>query len=510
MKSLGKAVVLITAFSILTRLLGFLFRIFLSRIIGAEAIGVYQVASSIFMIFVTIVASGLPLIISRMTASLRVKNDKIGMARLVTSSLFLALIVSIVLFALVLLFKNIFAKMFTDEACIMVLIALMPGVVFSAIYSVFRGALWGQDNYFALCISELFEQVMRIIIFVLILGSSFTVISSAMSLAWSMTIACLCSAIFVIILFFVYGGKMGKPSKVAFEVLKRATPITGVRLAGSLLMPLLAIIIPLRLVAVGYTESQAMSLYGIAFGMTYPLLFIPATLIGSLATALIPDIAMAKEKKQHEYIQERVQSSIFFSVLVSFIVVPVFISLGENIGLFFYDNALSGALLSLSAWIMVPMGITNITSAILNSVGLEIRSFVNYFVGSIGMLLAAWILPSFMGINAFAWGMGICTVVTSLLNCLMINRKLKVKINIFKPLLKLTVISLFSTALTTFVGSLLNLCLNNFFVLLISGTIEVLSFVLLCEVFEVFHIKTYFLTYKSRFFKKREKTRSKI
>lgn len=510
MKSLGKAVVLITAFSVLTRLLGFLFRIFLSRTIGAEAIGIYQVASSVFMIFVTVVSSGLPLIISRMTASYRVKNDKKNMARLVTSSLLLALVVSVALCAILLVFKNVFAKMFTDEACIMVLIALMPGIVFSAVYSVFRGALWGKDNYFALCISELFEQVVRIIIFVIILGSSFTVISSALSLAWSMTIACVCSAIFVIVLFFAYGGRMGKPTRLAFDVLKKATPITGVRLAGSLLMPLLAIIIPLRLVAVGYTESQAMSLYGIAFGMTYPLLFIPATLIGSLATALIPDIAMAKEKKQHDYIQERIQSSIFFSVLVSFIVVPVFIALGENIGLFFYDNALSGSLLSLSAWIMIPMGITNITSAILNSVGLEIRSFVNYFIGSIGMILAAWILPSFMGINAFAWGMGICTATTSLLNCLMIKRKLKVKIGIVKPLIKLTIVSLISTALTSFVGSLLNMCLNNFFVLLISGTVEVICFVLLCEVFEIFHIKGYFVTIKSRFFKKREKKMSKI
>lgn len=510
MKSLSKAVVLITAFSVLTRLLGFLFRIFLSRTIGAEAIGIYQVASSVFMIFVTVVSSGLPLIISRMTASYRVKNDKLNMSRLVTSSLFLALTISIILCVIVLLCKNIFARMFTDEACIMLLIALLPGVVFSAIYSVFRGALWGKDNYFALCVSELFEQVVRIIIFVLMLGSSFTVISSAMSLAWSMTIACLCSAVFVVILFFVYGGRMGKPTRLAFEVLKKATPITGVRLAGSLLMPLLAIIIPLRLVAVGYTESQAMTLYGIALGMTYPLLFIPSTLIGSLATALIPNIAMAKEQKKHDYIEERIQNSLFFSIMVSFIVVPVFIALGENIGLFFYNNALSGSLLSISAWIMVPIGITNITSAILNSVGLEIKSFINYFIGSIAMLIAVWFLPTILGINAFAWGMGICTVITAILNCHMIKKKLNVKINIFKPLIKFSFITIVVSALTSFISSLLILFLGNFFVLLISGTIEILCFVLLSEVFDLFHIKSCYFEIKSKIFKKREKIKSKI
>lgn len=510
MKSLGKAVALITAFSILTRVLGFLFRIFLSRTIGAEAIGIYQVAFSVFMIFVTVVSSGLPLIISRMTASYRVKNDKKSMASMVSSSLILGLVVSVFLCLVVLVFQNLFAKIFTDKTCLMLLVVLMPGVVFSAIYSVFRGALWGQDNYFALCISELFEQVVRIIFFVVLLGSSFSVVSGALSLSWSMTIACFLSAIFVAVLFFVYGGKLGRPSKIGFEVLKKASPITGVRLVGSLLMPLLAIIIPLRLVSVGYTQSQAMSLYGVAIGMTYPLLFIPSTLIGSLATALIPNIAMAKEKGDFAYIQERVQSSIFFSILVSFIIVPAFTALGENVGLFFYDNALSGSLLSLSAWIMVPMGITNITSAILNSVGLEVRSFVNYFIGSIGMIVAVWVLPSFMGINAFAWGMGICTIITACLNCLMIKKKLGIKINIISPIVKFSIVSIFTIALVSFLGSLLSLYLSNFFVLMICGAVEVVAFVLLCEVFDIFHIKGYVLLFKSKFFEKFKKKGSKI
>ena len=133
MKSLGKAVALITAFSILTRVLGFLFRIFLSRTIGAEAIGIYQVAFSVFMIFVTVVSSGLPLIISRMTASYRVKNDKKSMASMVTSSLILGLVVSVFLCLVVLVFQNLFAKIFTDKTCLMLLVVLMPGVVFSAI-----------------------------------------------------------------------------------------------------------------------------------------------------------------------------------------------------------------------------------------------------------------------------------------------------------------------------------------------------------------------------------------
>ena len=67
-KSLFKAVFIITVFSISTRLLGFLLKIFLSRQIGAEGLGIFQVALSIAMIFITLVSSGLPLIVSKKTA----------------------------------------------------------------------------------------------------------------------------------------------------------------------------------------------------------------------------------------------------------------------------------------------------------------------------------------------------------------------------------------------------------------------------------------------------------
>ena len=158
MKSLVKTVVLITGFSVLTRVAGFLFRIYLSRAIGAEALGLYQVAFSVFTVLMTIISSGLPFIISRMSASYRIGGDKKRSGKLVSSALILGLVISLTICGLVLLMRNIFAGLFTDEACILILIALLPALVFSAVYSVFRGALWGQDNYFALCVSEFLSK----------------------------------------------------------------------------------------------------------------------------------------------------------------------------------------------------------------------------------------------------------------------------------------------------------------------------------------------------------------
>ena len=305
MKSIFKNVAIITAFSLLTRMLGFFFRIFLSRAIGAEALGMYQVALSVFMVLLTVVSSGFTLIISRMTAGYRVTSNKKAIGTLVTSSIFVGLAVSIFLCLTIFLFRGVFANLFTDENCINILIILLPSLIFSSIYSVFRGAMWGNDNYFGLCASELLEQVIKIIVCVLALASGMTALQNAMTVAWSFTLSCVVSALFVMLLYFFYGGKMGKPSKIFKTVVKQSAPITGVRVASSFTQPLIALILPAKLMQAGYTTAQAMSLYGVAAGMTLPFLYLPSALIGSLATALVPDISMALVKNDEKYIENR-------------------------------------------------------------------------------------------------------------------------------------------------------------------------------------------------------------
>ncbi len=499
MKSIFKNVVIITTFSVLTRMFGFLFRIFLSRTIGAEALGMYQVALSVFLVLLTVVSSGFTLIISRMTASYRVSSDKKAIGSLVTTSAFIGLAVSIFLCLVILLFRNLFTNLFTDANCMNILIILLPSLVFSAIYSVFRGAMWGNDNYFGLCVSELLEQVVKIVICVLILASGMTALQNAMTVAWSFTLSCFISAFFVVLLYFFYGGQLNKPTKIYKKLIRQSAPITGVRVVSSFTQPLVALILPARLIAAGYTTNQAMSMYGVALGMTFPLLFLPSTLIGSLSTALVPDISMAMVQNDNDHIQKRVQSSMVFALFVSFLIVPIFVALGDKIGLFLYNDALSGKLLQYSAWIMVPMGLTNITSAILNSVGLEVKSFINYVIGGAFMFLSILILPKYVGINSLIIGMGLSSIISSVLNILMLKRKLNIKIQIKKDMLCLFLFSIPTVAITSFLSSLLSYIMPMFFNIAISSIVGLAIFVLLCVVFNVVNFSVYIIKFKEKF-----------
>lgn len=510
MKSLFKTVALITFFSVLTRIIGFFFRIYLSRVVGAEGLGMYQVASSIFFVLMTVVASGLPLIISRMGAGFRAKKEEKNEKSLISTALIFALALSIILCLFVLLFRGLFAKMFTDQRCVEILIVMLPSLIFSAVYAVFRGALWGQGNYFALCVTELFEQVFRIFVCVLMLGASLSAIENALNVGWSMTFACLASMVFVAVLFFFYGGRMSKPSKSIFKPLVRqSTPITGIRVAGSFIQPLIALIIPARLTAIGYTSSQALALYGVAVGMTMPLLYVPTTIIGSLSTALIPDLSTAVAQGDKVHIENRVRTSIIFSLFVSAIFLPAYIGVGELAGLFLYDNALSGSLLASAAWVMIPMGITNITSALLNSLGYEVKSFVNYLIGSVFMFISLWILPSFVGINAMIWGMGISFLVTAILNTLMLKRKTGLVLHLTKPIIKICLLILPASALSYFVGSLSNIIFPDFIAICLGGGVGAGTFLLLCAVFNLIDIRSFLVQSKKRLFGDKKKVKKK-
>lgn len=492
MKSLFKTVALITVFSVLTRVLGFLFRIFLSRVVGAEALGIYQVAFSVFMVLLTVVSSGLPLVISRMSAKYLAEGEKKKDGALATISLFYSLILSIILCLIVLVFRNIFSKLFTDSRCIQILIVLLPSLIFSSVYSSVRGSLWGRGNYFALCVTELYEQVVRIILCILALSVGLSAIENAINVAWTMTIACFLSMIFVLLLFFYYGGRFSKPQKkILSPLVRQSTPITFMRIAGSLIQPLIAVVIPARLMAIGYTNSQAISLYGIAVGMTMPLLYIPTTLIGSLSTALIPDISTALAQNNQNHINNRVNSSISFALFISCLFVPVFLSMGELMGVFLYDNIMSGTLLQSSSWVLIPMGLTNISSALLNSLGKENKSFINFLIGSIFMFVALWFLPQYLGIHALVWGMGINYLVSCVLNIRLLKKQTKVEMKLFKTLLKYLALILPSSALTGFVVSLCEYVFPTFITLMIGGVVSVGSFLLLAGVLNIIDIKAF-------------------
>ncbi len=495
-KSLFKTVLLITIFSVITRVAGFIFRIYLSREIGAESLGLYQIAFSIFIVLVTIICSGLPLTVSRLTAKYETLKEHNAKNRMITSSLIIGGLSSLVLCLVIFIFNNLLNFIFADSRCILILLTLLPAVVFSSVYSVIRGVMWGQNNYLVVCVIELLEQIVRIIVCVFALSFMFFAVDGSIVASVSLSIATLVSSLVICIYYFKKGGKLEKPKGEHKELLKTSLPITGIRVVSSLIQPVIAILIPIGLMSAGYTNGDAVALYGIAMGMAFPLLFLPTTIVDSLAIALIPDLASALACNNYNYINNRIKTSITFSFYIACLCVPIFMGLGVPICQFLFENTQSGLFLRDSAIIMIPLALNGISATILNSLNLERKSFINYIIGSIFLILSILFLPKHIGINSIIIGMGLSTLITTTLNLIELKKQGKLSNEIWKPICLLIVMIIPTTFLNCNLYEILSIFVPQIVNIILCGIVSVAFYALLCEIFNIVKIKQLFSSIK--------------
>ncbi|MBQ7579573.1 MAG: oligosaccharide flippase family protein [Clostridia bacterium] len=496
MGKLFKAVAYVTIFSILTRGIGFLLRIYLSRVLGAELLGSYQVAMSVFGVILTLIASGLPTIISRKVANLRSENQLKRCDKIVSSGLIIALSISIFVCIILFAFPNILAKIFTSTHSISVLYILLPSAIASSVYAILRGALWGQKRFFTISFAEFFEQVIRIIILIILVSMPINM-GLGERAGLSLTIASFISSIFVVFMYHKFGGKLQSPRGELVGILKTSTPITTIRTVSSLVTSIISIIIPARLMLYGYTSGEALAKFGIVMGMTFPLLMIPGTLISSLAVALIPEISEQTTNidkdgvKNHETLKNQITLALSLSCVISCLLLPAFLVLGKPIGLFLFKSEEAGLYLSMSAILMVPMGLSQISSSILNAIGLEMKSLKNYAISALFLFVCIYFLPKYMGVSALIIGMAGLSIITTILNFYMLKRRNLLSLKILKTLSLMLIISVPSAMLSFFTFNILNKFIPLFFSLAISGIFSVGSLFLLSLCANIGYVKTF-------------------
>ena len=445
----------VTFFSISTRALGFILKIYLSRNLGALLLGTYQVAMSVFGVLMTLVSSGIPVVLSRNVSYYSGKNNKKAIGSIVSSGLILTFIICLIVSVVILFFPNALNIVFTSTESTQMLQILLPALVFSSIYEVLRGALWGEQKFFIISFTEFIEQVIRIIAIIILFETTFLDMSLTNKTALSLSIGCIVSAIIVCIIYFKYGGKINNPKYEFKNLLKTSTPITAVRTISSIVSSIIAIIIPIRLMTYGYSSAEALSEFGIIMGMTFPLIMIPSTLISSLAVTMIPSISEQSNDIDKNNLADKtiLKSKINFSlrttIVFSSLLLSTFISLGIPICNFLFDNTKAGIYLCYSAILMLPMGISQITSSILNAIGLELKSLKNYAISSSLLIICIYFLPKYFGTFSLIIGQFLMSTTPSVLNIKMLSRRNLIEYKFIKTISQMLIISLFSTILTS-------------------------------------------------------------
>ena len=120
-----------TLFAVVTRLLSFLFKIWMSRTLGAEAVGLYQIAFSVLLLLFALTA-GAPTVLSRKVAECAARGDTRRQNALTTASILIGLVTSATICALFLALSGHLDIVFTDSRCVPIFLIMLPALVTSS------------------------------------------------------------------------------------------------------------------------------------------------------------------------------------------------------------------------------------------------------------------------------------------------------------------------------------------------------------------------------------------
>ena len=175
---------LVTGLSVFKRGLGFLYRIVLSRLIGAEGMGLYQIAYSLFAVFLTVGAGGIPVTVSRLISKSKAERNPKSESAAVGAGALVALVFSLAILVFILPIVDKSELLLTDTRAERILNVLCIGLIFSSVYAVLKGSFFGNQRFLLPSLIELLEESVMTIAGVLLLQSATGAYDGALKAAW--------------------------------------------------------------------------------------------------------------------------------------------------------------------------------------------------------------------------------------------------------------------------------------------------------------------------------------
>ena len=422
-RNIYKSAAIVTVFSTIEKTLSFFYRVVLSRIIGAEGIGIYQICLSVFAVFLTAASSGIPVTVSRLMAKNNAVNDIHGKHAAVTAGVVGTLIFTVPIAILLFFGRNALGFLFSDDRCKDIFLLLLPGLILTSVYAVMRGSFWGNKQFVPYSVIELLEDALMVVLGCIlvygvtdpVLGARRAIIAVAVSYVFS----------FVVSLFWYFhkGGKFVNPKRQLKPLFAASMPITTMRTSTSLLNSAVAILLPVLLMKTyGLNNSEAISLYGIAIGMSLPILFIPSSLIGSISVVVAPELSENYYKNRTAQVKFDVEKSIRAAIFISTLLIPILFVLGDEIGTLLYSNEMSGQIVQRCSFILIPMCVTMISTTVLNSMNREKRTLINFLIGATAMIISILVLTKFVGVYSYMIGLALNYIICGTLNLILLKK----------------------------------------------------------------------------------------
>ena len=439
MSTLLAGTLLLTATGLFAQVVGFAYRMLLSRLIGAETMGLYQLVMPVYSILMSVTAVGLTVAVSTLSARYHALGDdgtvKAVLRRALGGFLLLAVPLGIAVAALS---DPISVYLLGDARTRLGVVLLVPCVLLTGVENLHKHCFYGIGRVSPPAAVETAEQLIRAAAVLLLLAALLPrPAEEAVGLIVLGMVLCeVFSACALTLLFrrhwrrFPPGpARDGVGSARLFSI---ALPVGATAVLGNLLGCANSVLIPAKLVEGGMARSDAMSEFGVLCGMTLPLLGLPTGFIGALCLTMVPDLSRRTaqgDKRAAAGFLDRVMSATSLLMAPSMALLTV---IGPTIGrAMFRDERVGELILPLAVGTLLGCW-QSVLSGALNGLGLQGRAARSAILSDAAQLAFTFFAVPRWGLAGFAAGFVVSGVVGAGLNLASVLRATGLRPRIFR------------------------------------------------------------------------------
>lgn len=409
MSSLLSGTLLLTAVGLFSQLVGFGYRIALSRLVGAETMGLYQLIMPVYSTLMSLTAIGLTVAVSTLSARFEALGDRGAIRQARNRALVLFFCAAVPLGALLVVCSDpISVYLLGDARTQLGIILLVPCVLLTGVENLHKHCFYGIGQIRPPAITETAEQLIRtgavLALLVLLLPRNRE--ETVGIIVLGMVLCEIFSALTLTFLFHRWwkSGPAVKPRETVRwrQLVSISIPVAATSLLGTLLGSANAVLIPAKLVEGGADPSDAISAFGVLCGMTMPMLNLPTGFIGALCLVLVPNLAQKTalgDSKAVKGFLDKVMSSTSLLMAPAMALLAV---IGPDLARGVFDDPAAGDfMLPLAAGTLLSC-YQSVLSGALNGVGRQGLAARNAILSDVVQLgftfftVAKWGLPGYV------------------------------------------------------------------------------------------------------------------
>ena len=397
-----KSTIILLIGGFFTKILGMIIKIIMSRMIGADGLGLYMIILPTFSLFIGLSQFGMPTALSKLIAE-DTKNNK----KLFFSILFVVLCINIISISLIILFAPVLAnKLLHNSDTYYGILAIALVIPFTSISSICRSYFFGKEKMLPHVISNIIEDIVRLLL--MIIGIPFFKDKGLnIAVCYIILLNIISEGISILVLFLFLPKRVIitkrdlRPSKVYIkESLSIGIPNTTGRLIGSIGFFLEPIILTSVLLYIGYSKNFITREYGILSGYVMPLLLLPSFFTNSISQALLPVISKEYTNGRIVNVKRKIKHAIIISLMIGIPVTIFFIIFPTFFLKIIYHTTAGSSYIRILAPICLFQYIQSPLSSSLDAMGKSKDSMIGTLIG---MVIRTFLLGllSFLNIGLF-------------------------------------------------------------------------------------------------------------